>query len=169
MKALLVQPGQSLFDIAVICYGDVTGIVHLLDDNKELKGPTDRIYPGQMLLYREEPIDLRRRVFLEDYQVIATISAEDMPEGIGFWRLDEYVVSKGPLAFTPGGVYSYDNPNTPGTFIIGITVNYTGEYRLIYTSDTGIVFDSGLVMFIENVAQEFAVPVISTELVIPSS
>jgi hypothetical protein len=92
MKIHTVQSGQSLFDIAVIRYGDVTGITFLLADNKELKGPTDRIYAGQQLQYRDQAIDLRRKVYLEDYQVIATIKSEDMPEGIGYWRLDEYII-----------------------------------------------------------------------------
>jgi hypothetical protein len=92
MKEHTVQAGQSLFDIAVIRYGDVTGITSLLADNKDLKGPTDRIYPGQRIKYRDQPIDIRRKAYLEDYQVIATIRGEDMPEGVGFFRLDEYTI-----------------------------------------------------------------------------
>lgn len=87
-----VSAGQSLFDVAVTVYGDVSGVAWLLADNKILNGPTDRIYDGQRLVIRQEAINLRARVFLEDYPTIATIAPEDMPDGIGYWRLDEYVV-----------------------------------------------------------------------------
>lgn len=91
-KTYRVSSGQSLFDVAIIAYGDVSGVAWLLADNAELKGPTDRIYDGQQLVIRADAINLRARVFLEDYSTIATIGPEDMPEGIGFWRLDEYLV-----------------------------------------------------------------------------
>ena len=91
-KTYTVSTGQSLFDVAVTVYGDVSGVAWLLADNKTLNGPTDRISDGQKLVIRAEAINLRARVFLEDYPVIATIGKEDMSEGIGFWRLDEYVV-----------------------------------------------------------------------------
>jgi|GEM_PF-4577607 len=91
MKNHVVCSGQSLFDIAVICYGSVTGITFLVADNA-LNGPVDRIYEGQILKYRDEPIDPRKKIYLDDYAVIATIRKEDMPEGIGYWRLDEYVI-----------------------------------------------------------------------------
>lgn len=90
----VVVTGQSLFDVAVIVYGDVSGVAWLLADNAGLNGPTDRIYDGQRLVIRaERAINLRTRVFLADYLPIATIAPKDMPDGIGYWRLDEYVVS----------------------------------------------------------------------------
>lgn len=90
MKKHIVLVGQSLFDIAVMAYGDVSGVTWLLADNPALKGPTDRLYDGQVLLLRDETINLRARVYLADFAPIATIAPQDVPEGIGFWRLDEY-------------------------------------------------------------------------------
>jgi hypothetical protein len=90
MKKHIVLPGQSLFDIAVMAYGDVSGIAWLLADNPGLKGPTDRLYDGQVILLRDDTLNLRARVYLQDFTPIATISPQEMPEGIGFWRLDEY-------------------------------------------------------------------------------
>jgi hypothetical protein len=92
MKEHIVRTGQSLMDVAVICYGDVAGLVFILADNPALKGPTDRIYEGQVIKYRDEAIDPRKKIYLEDYATIATISKTEMPEGVGFWRLDEYQV-----------------------------------------------------------------------------
>ncbi len=87
----VVSTGQSLFDVAVTVYGDVSGVAWLLADNAILNGPTDRIYDGQRLVIRQEAINLRARVFLEDYPTIATIGPEDMPDGVGYWRLNEYI------------------------------------------------------------------------------
>ena len=92
MKTYTVLSGQSLFDVAVTAYGNVSGIVWLIADNLTIKGPTDRIYAGQVLSIRQETINNRAKTYLQDFPAIATISAEDMPEGIGFWRLDEYVI-----------------------------------------------------------------------------
>lgn len=92
MKNYTILAGQSLFDIALMCYGDVIGVVYLIEDNN-LSGPTDRLYVGQILRVRSEPIDMRKKLFLEEYDTIATITQDDMPEGIGYWRLDEYVIS----------------------------------------------------------------------------
>lgn len=91
MKKYIVLPGQSLFDIAVSEYGNVSGTAWLVIDNN-LNGPTDRIYPGQELLIRPDTINMRARLYLTDHPTIATITHEDQPEGIGFWALEEYVV-----------------------------------------------------------------------------
>lgn len=92
MKKYTVLAGQSLFDVACSQYGNVSGVLWLIADNPEIKGPTDRIYPGDQLLIRSEVINNRTRLYLQGFPTIATISSEDMPEGIGFWRLDEYEV-----------------------------------------------------------------------------
>ncbi|TKT89467.1 hypothetical protein [Dyadobacter frigoris] len=91
MKKYIVTPGQSLFDVAIIVYGDVTGVAFLIIDNG-LNGPVDRIYEGQVLLYRDNAINLRQKVYLNDYTTIATIDNLDKPEGIGFWSVDEYLI-----------------------------------------------------------------------------
>ncbi len=89
MTKYTVQSRQSLFDIAVERYGNVSGINWLLQDNPDLKGPTDRIYPGQQLLIRDQVVNNRVKFYLQGYPTVATITKDDLPEGVGFWRLDE--------------------------------------------------------------------------------
>lgn len=156
MKTHIVQSGQSLFDVAVICYGDVTGITLLLKDNPFLSGPTDRTYPGMALKYREQPLDIRRKSYLEDYKTIATISSEDMPEGIGYWQLNEYVV-KGGVALpvdpipdpgpAPDGLAIVENSITylpvpemsGGGYLILFAVTISGTYLVTITNlQTGL-------------------------------
>jgi hypothetical protein len=152
MKIHTVQSGQSLFDIATIVYGDVTGIAQLLADNKELNGPTDRTYPGQQLKYLEIAIDLRRKVYLDDYKTIATIKREDMPEGIGFYRLDEYLIGGVPLAlaFVPGTLDFDVNPEgAGGGFTIAFAINLEGVYTVTFTDQA----TSGVQTFADNFFQ----------------
>lgn len=91
MKKHIVLLRQSLFDIAILRYGNVSGVNYLITDNN-LVGPTDRLYEGQELLIRDSAINQRSIIYLNDYDPIATISHEDVPEGIGFWRLEEYII-----------------------------------------------------------------------------
>lgn len=134
MKKHEVQPGQSLFDIAVIRYGNVSGITWLLADNPILKGPTDRIYPGQMLNIRASAISVRQKVYLEDFPIIATISAADMPEGIGYWRLDEYVITGEipDLAFVPE-LMGYE-PEL-GLYRVFFAINLEGQFTVNFTNE----------------------------------
>lgn len=91
MKEYIVKPGQSLFDIAVIVYGSVEGLTWLIHDNG-LQGPTDRIESGQKLKIRSQASNARARAYLEVYPVIATISEQEKAEGIGFWRVEDYII-----------------------------------------------------------------------------
>lgn len=87
-----VLPKQSLFDIAVECYGDVQGVVQILQDNPEIVGPTGPLEAGQLIKIREEKINARAANSLKDHAPFQTIGAEDMPKGIGFWKLKDYVI-----------------------------------------------------------------------------
>lgn len=91
MKDYIVKPGQSLFDIAVIVYGSVEGLSWLIQDNN-LQGPTDRIESGQKLKIRSQASNARARAYLEVYPVIATISEQEKTEGIGYWRVEDYLI-----------------------------------------------------------------------------
>lgn len=91
MKEYTVLPGQSLFDVAVAIYGDVMGVIWLIDDNN-LYGPTDRIQAGQVLKIRAGAMSARTRDYLQAYPPLATITPAEQPEGVSFWRVDEYQV-----------------------------------------------------------------------------
>jgi len=147
MKKYTVLPGQSLFDIAVSEYGNVSGITWLITDNG-LNGPTDRIYEGQVLMIRPDTINVRTKAYLADHPVIATIGPEDQPEGIGFWRLDDYIIG-GPVDPDPDPDPDPEPEPDPGlafltasseTFengcVFTIVVNKTGVYSVTFTNLT---------------------------------
>lgn len=91
MKEYTVLPGQSLFDIAVMVYGDVLGVLWLVDDN-QLNGPTARILPGDVLKIRPSVISVRTRDYLASYPPIATVSSAELTDGVSFWRTEEYKI-----------------------------------------------------------------------------
>lgn len=141
MKPYKVQSGQSLFDVAIIVYGDATGITWLIKDNN-LSGPTDRIYEGQTLLYRPDAINQRQKIYLQDYSVIATIKDSDKPEGIGFWNVTEYVVQPIDVAFDSPPVY------LPEIGAIAISIDHIGNYHIRVTNlSTGTVFRDEILEF----------------------
>lgn len=176
MKKHIVEPGQSLFDVAVIRYGNVSGITWLLEDNKELKGPTDRIYPGQVLSIRVAVISIRQKVYLEDFPTIATISAQDMPEGIGFWMLEEYTVGGEviELGFVDGSL-GFEADGEGYTIHFALTV--TGAYTAIFTDDNDVFVNEYQFNFEADVVTAFGlfaagtyniqIGTISTQITIP--
>lgn len=93
MNSYTVRPKQSLFDIAVEVYGDVQGVVWLLQDNPTVPGPTGPIEVGQQLVVRGVKMNGRQANYLADFAPFQTIDAEDFPQGIGYWRVVDYVVS----------------------------------------------------------------------------
>lgn len=82
---------QSLFDIAVIVYGDVAGVHWLVEDNPGL-GLTDRLQSGQTLSVRLDTLNPRMVTYLNDFETPQTIAEEDRPKGVGYWRVDEYII-----------------------------------------------------------------------------
>ncbi len=93
MLDYIVEPDQSLFDIAVEAYGDVAGVFWLLADNADrLSGLTDRLLAGQVLAIRNEAINIRQAVYLRDFGPFQTITEADRPVGIEFWYLEEYLI-----------------------------------------------------------------------------
>ncbi|WP_080058287.1 LysM peptidoglycan-binding domain-containing protein [Spirosoma aerolatum] len=87
-----IKSEQSLFDIAVEVYGDVTAVFWLLDDNPQLNGLTDRIKRGEVLRVRDASMNPRLVNYLADFGSIRTISEKDKPIGIDFWRAEEYKI-----------------------------------------------------------------------------
>lgn len=92
MASYQVKPKQSLFDIAIEVYGDVQGVVWLVQDNPHVPGLTGPIAPGEMLNIRQEMINARQAQALADFAPFQTIGEDDLPSGIGFWSLDDYQV-----------------------------------------------------------------------------
>ena len=88
-----VKIGQSLFDIAIEVYGDASGVVWLCEDNPQLPGPTGPISAGEILAIRAEKINTRVVGYLAVHAPFQTISERELPTGIGFWRVEDYVVN----------------------------------------------------------------------------
>lgn len=53
MKEHIVQYGQSIFDIAVNIYGDISGVWDIIDDNSLTEGLDSDLEGGQVLMIRE--------------------------------------------------------------------------------------------------------------------
>lgn len=92
MTNYTILPKQSLFDIALEVYGDVTGVAWLLADNPHVPGATGPIFVGEKLVIRADVINARMVESLSDYAPFQTITDADQPKGIGFWRLENHVV-----------------------------------------------------------------------------
>jgi hypothetical protein len=50
-KRYIVSSGQTLMDVAIEVYGDITGILRLLEDNPALVTIDNELLPGQLLRY----------------------------------------------------------------------------------------------------------------------
>ena len=86
-----VKPNQSLFDVAIEVYGDVGGVLWLLADNAGLAGATGPLFVGEKLTIRAQKLNVRAAAYLADFAPFQTIEARDMPRGIGFWRVEDYL------------------------------------------------------------------------------
>ncbi|MCE7990441.1 MAG: hypothetical protein HEP71_00620 [Roseivirga sp.] len=78
-----IYEGQSLLDVALELYGDIEGVITLIEDNPELSSLDDDLYPGQQLLidssktinedvasyYKQEAIRLNSRSASEEAPV----------------------------------------------------------------------------------------------------
>ena len=85
MAKIVVQPGQSLLDVAVKYYGSVEGVFDVVRRNK-LNGITDNIYAGDELEVAEAPLNPRVARFLSSHQM-ATMEERLRPEGIGWMQV----------------------------------------------------------------------------------
>lgn len=92
MSEYIIKPQQSLFDIAIEVYGDVQGVVWLVGDNA-LLGATDPLTAGNKLSIRTTPVNGRVVNYLADFAPFQTINeATDVPQGIGFWKAEGYLI-----------------------------------------------------------------------------
>lgn len=92
MNEYIIKPNQSLFDIAIEVYGDVQGVVWLIQDNQHIPGATGPIVPGEKLKLRDTVLNGRVTGYLADFAPFQTIDTVDVPQGIGFWRLEDYMI-----------------------------------------------------------------------------
>ena len=86
MKNYNVKSNQTLFDVALECYGNAQGVYWLVADNK-LNGITDTINAGQVLLVRDVANNPRVANELQVRQV-ATATTDSLGTGIGWWQID---------------------------------------------------------------------------------
>ncbi len=93
MTYTVVSESQSLLDIAIEVYGDWAGAFWLVDDNVGINSVTERLRAGQVLQLRDSSVNPRQATYLQDFGPFETINPDtDRPSGIGYWRLDEYVI-----------------------------------------------------------------------------
>lgn len=92
MDKYIIKPKQSLFDVAVEVYGDVQAINWILEDNRNIPGPTGPVLVGQEISIRGEKMNARVVAYLEAFGPFQTIDETDKPGGIGFWNLEQYEV-----------------------------------------------------------------------------
>lgn len=88
----VVLPQQSLFDVAVEVYGNVEAVNWLVEDNPQLPGPTGPVVAGQVLALRNGAMNARLAAILADYAPFQTVTSQDMPSGIGYWNLTDYIL-----------------------------------------------------------------------------
>lgn len=92
MDKYTVKPKQSLFDIAIEVYGDVQGVAWILEDNRSIPGPTGPIKAGREILIRATKMNFRAADYLANFAPFQTINEVDLPQGIGYWNTESYVV-----------------------------------------------------------------------------
>jgi hypothetical protein len=81
MRVIEVKKDQSLFDIAIQEYGDITGVFDIVEDN-ELKGITDNVYQGDKLKIKDKIINNAMVNHLST-ELIATVKGV-RGDGIGY-------------------------------------------------------------------------------------
>lgn len=80
MTEYIVTPFQTLTDIAIEVYGDVTGIFSLLEDNPELAGLDADLQAGEVLLIRAEVINPAVAQFFKNRGLRITSSEYEVPQ-----------------------------------------------------------------------------------------
>ena len=86
MPRITVQPGQSLFDVALQHYGSLEGVFDIVRRN-QLNGITENVYAGEQLEVSPQPLNARTARFLAKHS-IATIEDSIRGRGIGWWQLE---------------------------------------------------------------------------------
>lgn len=90
MKQITTYTGQSLIDIAIQVYGDITGVEWLMEDNNiEL---TEEIVPGTKLITRETVINsvVVGGLILKGVKPNSAITTvEPSFQGISIWAIEQ--------------------------------------------------------------------------------
>ena len=132
MAKIIVQPGQSLFDIAVKYYGSVEGVFDILRRNK-LKGITDNVYAGDELELADRALNTRVARFLEPYEV-ATMEERLRADGIGWMQLGSASTQEGARS-----LFCVAEPPPPALVTLRADVSAsTQEVRLAEGSEVGL-------------------------------
>jgi hypothetical protein len=85
---VIVQSGQTLFDIALQEYGSIAGVFQLADDNG-IDNITDELAVGSVLIVSDEFIVNKNIVdFYKNNRITsATALSNNQLQGIGFWAI----------------------------------------------------------------------------------
>lgn len=111
MRSIEVKIDQSLADIAIQEYGDVSGLIYLVQDNPNLLGITDNVYPGDILIIRNKAINTQMVTYLRPFE-IATVKGS-RGEGINYWAVEvDFIVSEDPFVPPPPGSFSISFSNS---------------------------------------------------------
>ncbi|MBY0244932.1 MAG: hypothetical protein K2Q03_05705 [Sphingobacteriaceae bacterium] len=87
MRRIEVQYKQTLLDIALQEYGSIDGVYWLVEDNG-LDSIIDNVAVGQLLIIRNDVVNMGMRNFLQTYKV-STADEQTQATGIGFWVLEQ--------------------------------------------------------------------------------
>lgn len=84
-RSIIVQPGQSLEDIALQEYGTIDGVREVVMDNEGVfvDGFSTRLQPGTQLTVREEPIDRVMHTRMRKLSVVPATLGDMGPDPLG--------------------------------------------------------------------------------------
>lgn len=83
-KRVTVMRGQTIWDLAIQCYGRVDGVILLLEDNADqLDSLNNDLTAGQQLQVRSAPLDRDVVAYYEDND-LHPVSGELVPLGGAF-------------------------------------------------------------------------------------
>jgi hypothetical protein len=95
MKTVNVEKGQSLFDIALQCYGSIKAVFQLADDNG-IDNIIDLLIPGDELLIDEQFIKNANVVnYYKNNNITAAseLRTEEL-QGVGYWQIGvDFIIS----------------------------------------------------------------------------
>jgi hypothetical protein len=85
----VVTEGQTLYDIAVQCYGGLEGIFKLLEDNPDLvESVNDNIEVGSQIVVDESKA-INKDILKHFKNSGIRVNSDDVPaSGIGFWKIE---------------------------------------------------------------------------------
>ena len=131
MRSIKVKIDQSLADVAIQEYGDIGGLIYLVQDNANLLGITDNIYPGDELFIRNEIINRPMVDYLRPFDIATVKSCRG--EGIGYWAIErDFIVQ--PDTTVESTLFL----STAATTKLGIQIGLTaGKYYIDFGDGTG--------------------------------